>query len=262
MPPILIALAWVSGAPRRAFWSVSALLLGAYAALWLSLTNALPALGGFLFPLGFMTWLGLVGRQRTFSVHLARLLLVGLLTAMLALDADDNLLTLVAPLPPHCQAVNFAQSQAVLWDCSGQTAWQVYRHFAEDPRKPHFTLIMATARGGVYQLPVGVLLVDTWAPELTLKPTPAWQQLAWVPATSAGGWLRIEAHASQQWAPVLAAGQSNAISRNNYNVYLWELARVLLRGGVSEFVLMPHTAGNSQRQGFTLLGDDDSLLGR
>ena len=61
-----------------------------------------------------------------------------------------------------------------------------------------------------------------------------------------GGWLRLSAQANPEWPPVLASGQADVITRNNYNVYLWELARSLTRGGLSEFILSPETRNNSE----------------
>ena len=56
--------------------------------------------------------------------------------------------------------------------------------------------------------------------------------------------MSVSARGNANWPAVQTAEQPNALSRNNYTVYLWEMARLLQRGGLSEFVLMPRTQGN------------------
>jgi hypothetical protein len=181
-----------------------------------------------------------------------RVLLVSLLAGLVALDGSENLLPLVSPLPPGCHAVSVladpvgkvAPGDDVDTTCAGKTAFAVYRGMGEDPRKPRRTLLTPSPVPGSHALSTGLLIIDTRRENVSPLPSAAWPQIALAPLTGAGGWLSVSARGNANWPAVQTAEQPNALSRNNYNVYLWEMARLLQRGGLSEFVLMPRTQGN------------------
>lgn len=250
MPPVFLALAWFVWRPEGpgrkmlTFWLVASFLLLGYVILWVGSSSGLPALGSFLFPLCLFLWMGMTGMPS--SSLILRVMLVGLLAAMFALDASDNVLPLISPLPNGCRAVSTATSLETFSDCSGVKGAQVYARFGERARKPR-SLLVAPAQGtGEHALSVRLLMVDSSREQLSLDPSAAWPKLVVERYSMRGGWLRLTAQANPEWPPVLASGQADVITRNNYNVYLWELARLLTRGGLSEFVLLPETRNNAE----------------
>jgi hypothetical protein len=254
MPPVFLALAWMvyrPEAPGRkilSFWIAGSILLLGYVFLWVGLSSGLPALGSFLFPLCLLLWMGMTGKPA--SSLLLRVLLVGLLTAMFALDASDNLLPLVSTLPSGCRAISTVISTAStserISDCSGLTGAQVYERLGESARKPRSLLLSPAQGAGEHALSVRLLMVDSNREQLSLNPSDAWPNVVIERYSMRGGWLRLSAKANPEWPPVLASVQADVITRNNYNVYLWELARSLTRGGLSEFILLPETRNNSE----------------
>ena len=255
MPPVFLTLAWVvyrPGEPGRimlSFWLAASFLLLGYVFLWVSLSSGLPALGSFLFPLCLFLWMGMTGKPA--SSLILRIALVGLLTVMFALDASDNLLPLVSPLPSGCRAISTAisteSSSEQISDCSGLQGARVYERFGESARKPR-SLLLSPAQGtGEHALSVRLLMVNSSREKLSLlDPSAAWPKIVIERYSMRGGWLRLSAQANPGWPPVLASGQADVITRNNYNVYLWELARSLTRGSLSEFILLPETRNNSE----------------
>lgn len=251
MPPVFLALAWLvyrPGEPGRkmlSFWLAASFLLLGYVFLWVGLSSGLPALGSFLFPLCLFLWMGMTGKPAS-SLTL-RVVLVGLLTAMFALDVSDNLLPLVSPLPKGCRAISTAASSERISDCSGLKGARVYERFGESARKPRSLLLSPAQGAGEHALSVRLLMVDASREKLSLlNPSAAWPNVVIERYSMRGGWLRLSAQANPEWPPVLASGQADVITRNNYNVYLWELARSLTRGGLSEFILLPETRNNSE----------------
>lgn len=250
MPPVFLALAWLVWRPEGpgrkmlSFWLVSSFLLLGYVILWVGLSSGLPALGTFLFPLCLFLLMGMTGKPS--SSLILRVMLVSLLSAMFALDASDNLLPLISPLPSGCRAVSTATSLGSINDCSGVKGAEVYEGFGESARKPRSVLLTSALGAGEHALSVRLLMVDSSREQLSLNPSAAWPKIVIERYSMRGGWLRLTAQANPEWPPVLASGQADVITRNNYNVYLWELARSLTRGGLSEFVLLPETRKNSE----------------
>lgn len=249
MPPVFLALAWLVWRPEGPgrkmllFWLAASFLLLGYVFLWVGLSSGLPALGSFLFPLCLFLWMVMTGNPA--SSLILRVVLLGLLSAMFALDAPDNLLPLVSPLPSGCRAIFTTSSLASISDCSGVKGAQVYTRFGESARKPRSLLLSPTLGAGKHALSVRLLMVNASREQLSLNPSAAWPDVVIERYSMRGGWLRLSAQANPGWPPVLSSGQADVITRNNYNVYLWELARSLTRGGLSEFVLLPETRNNS-----------------
>jgi hypothetical protein len=242
--------AWPQSA-RIALWAAFG-LLAAWWVVWLYSTSAMPSLGGFIFSASLVLVLALCGSKSAGflrgGVKALQWLLMALLATVMALEASDQLLPLVTPLPQGCRAVALPLGNHTALgferDCSGKTAYSVYREAGEDPRKPNHTLLWRGTTAGVHALPVKVLIVDAAQSQLNLAGTEVWPQLQLQPVTKPGGWLTLDARAATHLPAVLTLGMGDAVSRNNYNVYLWALGRALIAGGLTEFVLMPQTQHN------------------
>lgn len=246
MPPVFAALAWiVAGRGRPVFGIVLAAGLVAYLALWISLSAELPGLGSFLVPLAVFAWLALVTEapQR----QALRVLLLAVLGSVLVLDADDGVGALVAPLAADCRAWVLdpaGRRPPVEAACGGRRALDLYREAGEDTHKPRRLLVASGAADGARRLDFRLLPIEAGGEYFAPRPSPAWTTLGLAPRSERGGWLALEAGASPGGPPVLRVGVADAISRNNYNVYLWEMMRLVERGGLSEFVLLPLTGRN------------------
>ena len=237
MPPAFAALAWMSGPRTR---RAGLLILGAlalYLATWIGAAESLPGLGGFLFPALLLLWLARP------AARLARRGLPLLLAAMLALDAGENLWPLLLAQGPSCGAWPLAAAGAQRESCAGASPWRTYLRLGEDPRKPQRTLIGAAAAPGARELVIDVLPLDARAQLAGTAHSAAWSRIVQLPPPRAG-WQSFRAEARSDLPPVLPAGWPNAVVRDNFNVYLWEFARVLEAGGLREFVLVPRTRGN------------------
>ena len=238
MPPAFAALAWVLGPrTRRAALAIFA-ALGLYLALWIGTAESLPGLGGFLFPALLLLWLARP------AARLARRALPLLLAAMLALDAAENLWPLLLAQGPACAAWSLAADGARRESCAGESPWQAYLHLGEDPRKPRRTLLGTSDAAGDREVVIDVLPLEARTEATGNARSAAWLRIVQLPPPRAG-WQSFRAEARTELPPVLPSGWPGAMARNNFNVYLWEFARVLEAGGLREFVLVPRTRGNA-----------------
>jgi hypothetical protein len=263
MPSAIAALAWVVLHGRGSNLSNGRLLtlvsvpVVAYLAFYIGLSTEMPWLGGMLFPACLYLWLGLVGSRRALS---ARVALIAVLTIFLALDAERNLLPLVRTLPADCRTIILTRPEPAEHPCAAETAFATYSRLGEDPRKPNAVLLEPEPHAGEASLSVRVLLVDADNGHFSPMRSGIWETIHLTPVTLADGWLAFSATARNSLPPVLAAGEPDAISHNNFNVYLWELARVFSQGGISEFILIPETQGNLRNPAMGSPGIRSSML--
>jgi hypothetical protein len=255
-PPLFLALSWLclfklpNDQPSALSRAVIGLMmsfgvLGMYCWFWIDASDGIPPVGILLLPVLWTFWLALIGSGPAPGWRmLGRLGAFGLLTVMVTVDASESLLPMLKPLSKGCVAVSFATDPPSEIDCAEKTAQEVYRALGEDDRKPRFTLIAANSVRGESALPLGLLIIDAAEGRFTTTASSAWPSLVIAPRSGPGGWLKVLAQASPRWPAVLTYGSPDVLSRNNYNVYLWELGRNLQKGGLTEFILMPQTAGN------------------
>jgi hypothetical protein len=247
IPPAFASIAWISlrksetAQPAPLYLLLTAIVLTAYLALWIGLSPEFPALGGFIFPASLFVWLALAGAHRAMA---GRMALVAVLAASLALDAESNLLPLVLPPSSACRAIRLSTPQPVEHACDGRTVFATYALLGQDPRKANTILLAQRPDLGTSKLSGRILPVDARVAHFAIPPSGTWQQIDLAPMTLRGGWLAFSATARDGLPPILAAGEPSVIGHNNFNVYLWELARSFSKGGFSEFVLLPDTQGN------------------
>jgi hypothetical protein len=240
--------AWLNSWRRRGWFIGIALLVG-YVFLCFRLTpeGGVPLFGPWLlfvvvlFLLSTTAWHGVAAWS-------CRGLLVAYLGVNLALDYNDNL----APLLQKIEATH----RAVRWDASGhgipqplepwfgKRVFQVYRELGDDPWKPRTTLLWEVPARGLNTFS-GSLRLLSWqgdrgeiaaAPELRIT------QLS----TKGTDWLDIgiSAGASEELPPVFLFGTGNALSKNNYYVWLYRIDLLLRNSGWRSYILLPHTVGN------------------
>lgn len=240
--------AWPSGS--RLAMLAAYVLLAVWFGYWLHASDFLPPLGGLLFSGSLMLWLGLSGPigmgVKRVAFCAVRWVLVALMGTVMALEASDQLLPMVLPLPPGCHVMSLPLNgtPATEHDCSGKSAFSVYRAAGEDPRKPNHTLLWRGPAPGVNALQVRVLMVDAAQSSFRLTSDATWPRLQFQPVSRPGGWLTLDARTATHLPVVLSEGVGDAVTRNNYNVYLWALGRTLISGGLTEFILMPQTRHN------------------
>ena len=88
-----------------------------------------------------------------------------------------------------------------------------------------------------------LIVVDTRSNALHQPEGVAWQAIGLQPH-GRGQHIGFQAIADAGLPPVFVAGQGNALSRNNYYVYLHQLSEALQRAGMSEFIVVPATGSN------------------
>jgi hypothetical protein len=257
VPPSLILLATLMHQPSSADWTrfwhryglvLSVGVLGGYAALWISLTsgNELPLIGPWLFFIFFLLLLA-TSAWRGWLAWLARGLMMTYLLINLLFDYGDNLAPLLQRAGSDYRIARFDDagdwtSQAVD-RFVGQPLFRIYRALDDDPWKPRRVLIWHGSAVGSGNLVISVHLDDPVAAQGILAPTPA-LRVAGI-ATHDASWFSLDiATNADGLPPILAFGIGNALSRNNYYVWLYQIDHLLRLGGWPSYVLLPHTAGN------------------
>lgn len=250
VPPAALALAWVSFSPElrarhaRRFGACAFVILSAYLGLWIDLSpeQPFPAIGSFLFPLLLFVWLWQLrhGGSRFWRVALAVFLGYALI-----MDAADNLAPYLNRLPETCRAyrIDAARHQIENTACSGESAFATYRRLGDDPRKPQSVLIAATPGSGSHELTGLVNFIDSEGEILSAPIGVAWQAIRLMPAKKPDQAVFI-ATAVAELPPVFVTGQGNALSRNNYYVYLHQFSHAFRQAGIKELILMPATTSN------------------
>ena len=249
-PPALLALAWLvwpaelQARHSRGLAVLALLVLTNYLAFWIILSpeRPMPALGSFLFPLAVYGWLGLVLTRRSL---LWRGVLVAYLTLSLVWDATDNLLPYLHRQSLQCQAfsVLVVPGRVTPVSCAGESALATYRRLGDDPRKPHGTWITQTPSSGTQALVGSLIVIETRSNALQPPRGVAWQSIG-LQSHGLGQHLSFQALARADLPPVFVSTQGNALSRNNYYVYLHQLSEALQRAGMSEFIVVPATGSN------------------
>ena len=249
-PPALLALAWLvlpaQVQVRHVKWlaALAMLILVSYLGFWVVLSpeRPVPALGSFLFPLAVYAWLGLVLTRQPLAW---RLVLVAFLTLSLVFDAADNLLPYLYRQSAQCQAFRVlpGSDRAETFSCAGESALMTYQRLGDDPRKPHRTWIAQAPMTGVHALAGSLIVVDTRSNALHQPEGVAWQAIGLQPH-GRGQHIGFQAMADAGLPPVFVADQGNALSRNNYYVYLHQLSGALQRAGMTEFIIVPATDSN------------------
>lgn len=257
VPPSLILLASFmrhdSAAEWFGFWrrhgvTLAAPVLGGYFLLWTSLTpgDEIPLAGPWLFFLVALLLLA-SGAWRGAVAWLARAMMIGYLLTNLLFDYGDNLAPLLRPLTDDFRIARFDDAggwtpQAVE-TLGRQPVFRVYRALGDDPWKPRRVLIWHAAATGSRELAMSIRLDDPAAARGTLTPTPA-LRIAGIGARNER-WLTLNvATGTDALPPLVAFGIGNALSKNNYYVWLYQIDRMLRQGGWQSYVMLPHTAGN------------------
>lgn len=246
----MVALTWVALPPAirdrhlRSLTCVAIVLLAAYLSFWIQISpeRPFPAIGSFLFPLAAYIWLWLAYRRHSI---LWRVPLVAFITISLALDAADNLAPYLDRQSRACIAFKIASDQDVtdVIPCAGESAFSLYQRLGDDPRKPSSVMISEGGTDGP-RVFVGTLhVIETASNRLEAPTGTVWQGIR-MESNPAASRINFQAVARADLPPVFVAEQGNAITRNNYYVYLHQLSEALRRAGMTEFILVPSTASN------------------
>jgi|GEM_PF-1643889 len=241
VPPSLLLVASVVAQPddrhwsqfwlRRGWW-LALLLPGAYGALWLHLsTSDVPQFGAWLFLLVVML-LMMTGQWRGWRAWLCRLILLAYLSLNAMLNANANLMPLLAPVGPEHRAAVFdaagsAQPQPLArWQ--GQAVHALYAALGDDPWKPRKALVWTQPSPGLNSLSVAIRLLGIEGQQGQIRATPSLQVAHIAPAGKEWVGLVFQSTATGL-PPILPFGMANILSKNNYYVWLYQVG-LLLRG--------------------------------
>jgi len=232
---------------RRRAWLVGALLSSAYLGLWLVLSPGdLPAVGAWL-AFNIVLILLMTMAWRSVTSWIFRALMVSYLGVNLYFDAHDNLAPLLRQTDSAYRVAQFsATGQGLIKDVGpwiGQRVFNIYRDLGDDPWKPRKTLVWELPVQGIYRFAASFLPLDWDQASGQLQPTPS------LGISRAGvignAWLNLElVVTAEALPPVFMHGNGNALSKNNYYVWLYQIDGMLRQGGWRTYVMLPHTAGN------------------
>jgi hypothetical protein len=256
VPPALLLLASFVACPdpqtwshywRKHGWLLALLLLAAYLGLWIRLTPGdLPLIGAWL-AFNVVLVLLMTAAWRTALSWILRVVLVGYLGINLYFDIHDNLAPLLSETDQRYRAAQFdVLGQSAMKDLSpwiGQPVFKIYRAMGDDPWKPRKTLIWVLPAKGIYQLGASLLLLDWDQAAGQLASTPSLRVAK--ASVIANAWIALEIVATAaDLPPVFSHGSGNALSKNNYYVWLYQMDGTFRQGGWRSYVMLPHTSGN------------------
>ncbi len=240
---------------RRRGWLVGFIVLGSYVYLWLGLTadKNIPLFGPWLF---FITVLILLATAswRGMAAWLCRGLLTTYLIVNWTFDYGDNLAPLLRKVGIDHRAASFdASGQCVSQPLAawyGKPVFLAYRGLGDDPWKPRTTLLWKVPTRGQNAFHASLRLLSWDGNGGDFEPTPE-LKITRI-ATADRGWLEIDiaGTSTHELPPIFLYGSGNALSRNNYYVWLYQIDQLLRRSGWRSYILLPHTAGNASARDF------------
>jgi hypothetical protein len=169
-------------------------------------------------------------------------------------DYGDNLAPLLREVGSEHRAARFdAAGNGVLQPLAawyGKPVFLAYRGLGDDPWKPRTSLLWEIPTRGENTFHASLRLLS-WtgnggefssAPELKITRI----------ARGDRGWLDIDIAgiSTHELPPIFLFGSGNALSKNNYYVWLYQIDQLLRRSGWHSYVLLPHTAGNTSTDDF------------
>lgn len=240
--------AWVEFWRRRG-WRYGSLILAAYLCVWVALTpeSDIPLFGPWLFFIVILLLLATTA-WRGIAAGLWRGVLIAYVLVNCTFDYGDNLAPLLRPVGPAHRAARFdvaGHGVAQPLDAwFGKPVFQAYRALGDDPWKPRRTLFWEVPAQGFNGFSAALRLLDWQGERGALTPTPA-LRLNRLAATR-HGWLDIgiAADPAAELPPIFLHGSGNALSKNNYYVWLYQIDRMLRNAGWQSYILLPHTTGN------------------
>ena len=181
----------------------------------------------------------------------------GILTAYLlvnwAFDYGDNLAPLLREVGADHRAAKFdGVGRGTLLDLApwyGKPVFLAYRGLGDDPWKPRSILIWEAPARGLSKFQGSFRLLSWEGDRGEFKPSPALEIRRIASANN--GWLDIDItrKATEELPPIFLYGSGNALSKNNYYVWLYQIDLLLRRSGWRSYILLPHTAGNASAAG-------------
>jgi hypothetical protein len=126
----------------------------------------------------------------------------------------------------------------------GKSVFLAYRGLGEDPWKPRAILFWEVPARGLNTFQASLRLLRWEGDGGEFKPTPA-LKISRI-ASGNSGWLDIDiaGHSTDELPPIFLYGDGNALSKNNYYVWLYQIDLLLRRSGWRSYILLPHTVGN------------------
>lgn len=230
-------------------WIAGIALLSTYLYIWFRLTgeNSLPLLGAWLFFIVVLillisaSWRGIVAWS-------CRALMITYLLVNGVFDYSDNLSPLLRSIGPEHRAAKFDSSgrgvPQPLDRWIGIPVFQAYRELGDDPWKPRTLLLWEVPARGLNTFDASLLLLNWKGDHGQLTATPE-LRLSHVAATGSE-WLDIgvSARENEKLSPIFLSGSGNALSKNNYYVWLYQVDLLLRNSGWRSYLLLPHTIGN------------------
>ena len=242
-------LAWRSFWRRRG-WLIGFIVLVSYAYLWfvLSADGNIPLIGPWLFYV-IVLILFTITAWRGVMAWACRGILTAYLIVNFVFDYYDNLAPLLREVGPEYRAASFDLSghpvlqPLDLW--YGKPVFLAYRGLGDDPWKPRKTLLWEVPVHGPDTFKASLRLLE-WegdAGEIKSTPTLKIRQIA----IASHEWIDIDfaGNSAAELPPIFTHGSSNALSKNNYYVWLYQVDLLLRRAGWRSYILLPHTVGNA-----------------
>lgn len=241
--------AWRAFWHRRG-WLVGFIVLSGYVYLWVGLTadDNIPLFGPWLFFIILLILLTTTSWEGV-TAWISRGVLMAYLLANWTYDYGDNLAPLLREVGVDHRAASFDPSgrgiPQSLAPWHGKPVFQAYRGLGDDPWKPRAILLWELPARGLNTFQTSLRLLSWEGDGGEFKPTPA-LEIRRI-ATANNGWLAIDIAGTPttELPPIFMYGSGNALSKNNYYVWLYQIDLLLRRSGWRSYILLPHTAGNA-----------------
>jgi hypothetical protein len=227
---------------------IGVVLLAGYASFWIGLTpdDSFPLLGPWLFVVAVLILLMTVA-WRGITAWLGRSVLLAYLLVNCAFDYGDNLEPLLRKPTVDYRVATF--DIAGNWTLQpidqlrDLPVFKIYQALGDDPWKPRKTLLWKDSTQGSTKLGASIRLLDWSTEHGSLAPIPA-LRIASI-AIADNDWIDVEvATTTAALPPLLTYGIGNALTKNNYYVWLYQVDLLLRKAGWQSYVLLPHTSGN------------------
>jgi hypothetical protein len=235
---------------RRRGWIIGLAMLFGYLCVWvrLSAEDSLPLVGPWLFfvlvliLLMTTSWQGIVA-------WCCRAILAAYLLVNIAFDYGDSLAPLLREVGADHRAARFdASGRGVLQPLAqwfGKPAFQAYRELGDDPWKPRATLFWEVPAQGLDRFTGSLRLLSWQGDRGELAATPALRITRIAAMGTAWFDIEMSVSAAEELPPVFLFGTGNALSKNNYYVWLYQMDLLLRNSGWRSYILLPHTVGNA-----------------